>query len=508
MSDFIFAGGADAAVPKNACVKKYQTQDLAFVCKAPIYGGVIYGLAVDTDYVYAGGSTVPGQPPAALKKYHQSNLALLATAPSYGGVIHAVTGSLDPDYVYAGGETASVIRKYRKADLSLVLSSANLGGTIYALDEDDEFIYAGGSRIGGRIRKFKKSDLTPVGTFPSCTGAIYGLANDTDFIYAANCANRQITKYRKSDHALVATSPVYGYSVFAVTVKDDNYVFAAGNASHYEDRTPKKYAKSNLAYICKGPPNRGELYAITEDTDFVYAPGTIGTDSPARRIKKHQKSDLAVVITSPDYGGDICGLALGLIVTPPSNWDFSSAQWQLDSTTYTSPPTSWAGIDPTPPVSALCRVPGTLDLVEGRIITQRRRLASGGTLHGLLFGNQAPLDQANYDNTYLVYQPPDKTYVKLQKYAGAVAQTLGVWQIDELEDWHRVRLSWWKAKDPAGNDILAVKFEQEEAGAWEGLGILYDPDPPWLQSGVNRCGLIIHGGYPRFDDTEIYAISS
>ena len=200
------------------------------------------------------------------------------------------------------------------------------------------------------------------------------------------------------------------------------------------------------------------------------------------------------------------GYALG--VPTPTNWDFSSSAWQLDETIYTSAPTSWKGTDPATLVSALCRVSDTLNLVGGRIITQRRRLASGGTLHGLLFGNQAPLDQANYDNTYLVYQPPDKTYVKLQKYIGGAAQTLGVWQLNELEDWHRVRLSWWKQTDPAGSDILAVKFEQEEAGAWEGIGILYDPDPPWLNSGANRCGLIIHGGYPRFDDTEIYAISS
>ena len=235
---------------------KYDCKDLSFVCHSPYYGGAIYAVVADTEFVYAGGYQAHGSPPPAVRKYRQDNLALIGSAPNYGGTIHALTGGLDPDYVYAGGTGARVIRKYQKSDLSLVASSSNLGRDIEALDEDDEFLYVGCFGNNDYVRKFSKSNLAQVGTFPIYGKRVYAIRNDVDYVYAGGGSTYRVMKYRKSNYTLVAMSIPYGYTIYSLTAQDENYVYAWGNANGTQNITPKKYAKSNLAFIVKGPPNQ------------------------------------------------------------------------------------------------------------------------------------------------------------------------------------------------------------------------------------------------------------
>ncbi len=183
------------------------------------------------------------------------------------------------------------------------------------------------------------------------------------------------------------------------------------------------------------------------------------------------------------------------------DWDKSTATWELDTDLYISPPSSldiWGAGNK----CFLCRLPGSLNLPDGRVITWFHLAWKDNFI--LTFRNQATLGSANLSNTYLI-QDTALNYIGLAKIVNDVYTLVGqVWWDKDLYTWYRGRFTWWTTYDEQNTPSLAVHFELEVAGEWVDLGIIHDTNNLWHDSDTNRCGPATSTGYVHFDDTEIW----
>lgn len=124
----------------------------------------------------------------------------------------------------------------------------------------------------------------------------------------------------------------------------------------------------------------------------------------------------------------------------------------------------------------LCKLAETLDLKEGRIITQSKSMAS------LL----PPRIVIGADNTLSQYQE---------------------YNLTQSTTWTKHRLTWWNSFDLHNDPKIAVRLDYWDGANWVQISFGYYPR---LTGGVNRVGVGTWTStyWPNegvnFDDTEIY----
>ncbi|MBA7684533.1 hypothetical protein ES703_92937 [subsurface metagenome] len=195
----------------------------------------------------------------------------------------------------------------------------------------------------------------------------------------------------------------------------------------------------------------------------------------------------------------------------PGDWDFSYPDWELNTDFYTSAPSSIRieGNDTDPRgIVALCKKAASLDLPQGRIVTQARR--GFRARPAFYFRNQAAFGSSNNANTYRLYLY-DTTFL-LQRIVAGVQTALDTWGGSwwTQDAWHLIRLTWWVAYNKQNVASLAIRLEYWDGANWIINRTYYDTANRWETSGINRCGPGTHsspGRFTYFDDTEIWAPS-
>jgi hypothetical protein len=189
-----------------------------------------------------------------------------------------------------------------------------------------------------------------------------------------------------------------------------------------------------------------------------------------------------------------------------TDWDFSSADWDLYTSFYISPPSClrFKG------ANILCKAENTTDILEGRLQGWFRE---GYSFSGYLFLYLYFLNYSSIGSVYTTYgytltlpYSPSSTYPwKLQKdtttlYSGSSYLTGNF----SLNTWHHLRLTWWLS-----NNVLIVRLEKESDGTWSKvIDDLTDSSPSYQT--LKRVGCRVAGNttnpYGFCDDLEIFKI--
>lgn len=189
-----------------------------------------------------------------------------------------------------------------------------------------------------------------------------------------------------------------------------------------------------------------------------------------------------------------------------SDWDFApNLSCVLAQDYYISPPSSLRVVATTDgyyPI--LCRLPDTLHLAQGRLITwwQARDVRYGHRI--FYFRHNSPLGGTEHNNTYFI--DCEATYLYVRKRINNETTTLGQWGFSKNNyTWYRYRITWWLQ-----DSLLYIRLDRWINEEWVQLGddiIDYDPYIP--PEGYYRCGIgyerITYSYYTWFDDTEIWA---
>jgi len=193
------------------------------------------------------------------------------------------------------------------------------------------------------------------------------------------------------------------------------------------------------------------------------------------------------------------------------DWDFSTTNWQLDTTDYVSPPSSLYIKTRT---YVLCKVSGTLCIISGRIVTYMKGPKSwGGSYYPcILFRNDSPVGSAQMNNLYRTQlNAQDKAIYLLRYEDGSFSRVAEASVYPEIVDavilteWNQFRVTWWT--DPGGAGLL-VRWEIFLNGEWQKIGDdLNDPLDYYSTTDTRRCGIgddYLYGP-AWFDDTEIWS---
>jgi len=183
------------------------------------------------------------------------------------------------------------------------------------------------------------------------------------------------------------------------------------------------------------------------------------------------------------------------------DWDFSSAEWQLSTARYISPPSSLhctLGA-----FNVLNNLPPVYCLPEGRLVSYIWN-SYDGMMPGFIFRAQcltgATLPMSNYRAALY-----GGAHWVLERLLMAVPTIIGFWPVlTDLSTWYRWRVTWWVSQTLKCEPALFVQLEREEAGEWVDYGTLEDTANMWADSEVNRVGLFIHGTWSYHDNTEIW----
>lgn len=182
-------------------------------------------------------------------------------------------------------------------------------------------------------------------------------------------------------------------------------------------------------------------------------------------------------------------------------WDFKGSNWQLSTAQYVSAPSSLRQTSSTS-LQILCRVPATLCVPQGRIVTWVR--VSAPYRHLLTFRHQSPLGSVVTDNCYyLSYYEYSWTY--LYRLVAGHNVSIGRFSIGPiLNTWNLLRLTWYNCYNPQNVPSLCVHLERWADPNWLDGGLLYDPENKWHDSEVNRMGLHGNSSDNYWDDTELW----
>ncbi len=172
----------------------------------------------------------------------------------------------------------------------------------------------------------------------------------------------------------------------------------------------------------------------------------------------------------------------------PEDWDFRfwdswlEGTWGLWTVDFISPPSClWMNVEipGIPSAIAMCKLPETQNLKQGRIITYCRSIPEVSVTPYAVLGITAP------------------STAQIILDIGAVGVT-----------WVKKRLTWWYAYDEQNQPSTKVTLDNWVAGEWQQIASW---DKPPLQGDVN--GIAIGGkkvidNYIGFDDTSIYIPST
>lgn len=189
------------------------------------------------------------------------------------------------------------------------------------------------------------------------------------------------------------------------------------------------------------------------------------------------------------------------------DWTYGASYRSLDPSSYVSSPTSLKFLGGSAAVDAvLCRIPETLVLPQGQIVTWFKSGSWG--VGNLVARNQKPLGSSDGLNMYCVtcqseawvlYSVVNNSWSSKGSFPRAGVH--GVWV--------KIRFTWWNGENLSGTPATCFRLEEEIDGVWTHLGsVIYDTMQRWKDSEVNRCGVafyVVQGNTFWFDDTEILA---
>ena len=182
------------------------------------------------------------------------------------------------------------------------------------------------------------------------------------------------------------------------------------------------------------------------------------------------------------------------------DWDYSNTEWQLSSTVYVSPPSSFQELGTTNVLVKTSTVP--IDKVKvGRLVSYFRMDRYGNYVHCLLRWQDG-------NNNYRVrfrQTGAELVTVYIEKIKGGVLTEL--WHDDyawATVVWRKIRVTWWN--DYVG---LVIRVEYWDGENWVIIHDAYDSENLWKDTG-GRVGFDAHsysaGLASYVDDTEIWGL--
>lgn len=191
----------------------------------------------------------------------------------------------------------------------------------------------------------------------------------------------------------------------------------------------------------------------------------------------------------------------GRIYHSVADWDFGTPNWELSAVHFVSPPTALRG-RPGNLQWCLCRVAGSLNLPQGRIVFSAYNTGVWGPVLNVC--HQSLIGDATIRHRYeiLFFQHQN---CSCGAYTPGGDYGVGNWPVRlTLNTWERWRVSWYNAVDLQNNDATAIELERLEAGVWVDYGILYDTNEPFKDSDRNRVGIRLLYVGNWIDDVEIW----
>ena len=182
------------------------------------------------------------------------------------------------------------------------------------------------------------------------------------------------------------------------------------------------------------------------------------------------------------------------------DWDFSNTDWQLNSSIYVSPPSSFQELGTTRVLIRTTVVPiGTVK--EGRLLSMARLDRYDDYVNFLLRWQDASnLYRVRFDQTGAGLV---SVYIEKIK----VGVTTELWWKDyawATSVWRNIRVTWWN--DYVG---LVIRVEYWDGENWVLMYDAYDSENLWKDTG-GRVGFYLHsysaGLATYLDDTEIYGL--
>ena len=184
------------------------------------------------------------------------------------------------------------------------------------------------------------------------------------------------------------------------------------------------------------------------------------------------------------------------------DWDFFNINYGLDTTRYVSSPSSLKCWDVG---RFLCRVPDTLQVREGRLVTYLyiQEYGKGYIIH-FDFRSIAPLGEETSERYSVLFSTKDVPYtVRAWRYTTELyskSLTSEDYEHIPINTFHRYRVTWW-----VFGGILYIRFESETDGDWYEFFTVEDPTNKYATEEYNRVGMCWYMSAEFWvDDTEIW----
>ena len=189
------------------------------------------------------------------------------------------------------------------------------------------------------------------------------------------------------------------------------------------------------------------------------------------------------------------------------DWDFSSADWKIQTDIWVSPPSALQlGTAPWGDhLYVVCKNAAVLSVPQGRIVTWLRTRYTAHEWY-LIFRNTAAPGAPNINNCYLVsIRPSDSVWSLFERLNNAVTRSWTSAKTNQNANiWYRFRLSWWISWE-----LMIVTLDLEVDGAWVQQGLEINVTNPlhgaatYQRPGTGAATAV--DPYQKYiDDTEIW----
>ncbi len=186
-----------------------------------------------------------------------------------------------------------------------------------------------------------------------------------------------------------------------------------------------------------------------------------------------------------------------------TDWDWSDANWELNTGMYVSPPSSLRFLSTTLTLN-LCNLVDSRCLPQGKLVTWHNAYTDvNGIIH---FRNQKAVPDVDFVNCY--YVRLEQNRVRLYRRVSSVDSVLGDWApLNERNTWRKWTVTWWLFEEPHEDVDCRIRIRGDPVNAAPLFEeTVDDPNNQWAESSVNRCGLagVAPATPQNFDDTEIW----
>jgi hypothetical protein len=192
-----------------------------------------------------------------------------------------------------------------------------------------------------------------------------------------------------------------------------------------------------------------------------------------------------------------------------SDWDFSSSNWNLDTSTYISSPSSLRLTAGTTQIGVLCKYSGTTNIPQGQLVSQmkmRYNFGSGTSCYPFLhFRSQSPIGSVTpWGNGYYIQFLNTSSVIRIYRDGSPIGSDQSILNKPaDSTQWNKYRLTWWS--DPGGAGLI-IRVEYWNGSSWvKMINDFQDAVDEYKTSSLNRVGIGQAINYVWFDDTEIWS---